>query len=357
MKVLAKLIGYILAFFSVIFTFMEWPYTILQGIVGLVTSFLLIYPHLVKKWLKIEKLNKAAYAILIGVLIFIVWPFSVSIIPEVPSVSVQPSETYDIETDDKIVVTESPVKLQLKTSNVVSGKVNQQSLSIDSEKSTATISIPVVEDVQELEFALSGLNGRETTQTITVEYITPEMKAQRDEEKAKALALVEQEKERRQQDFQFRLLSLSPSRNEKGRNNLQAKYQLTDEQITELYMEAEDKGWKTEAKDFVEKERIKLVSSPNKHIEIVKNDWHKTGFGSIPVHDITLKNLTDYNLKDFTIRAEYYSESGTLLDVKTETIYQTLNAGETKTFSEINFGFVHDQVAQSKISVEKVALY
>lgn len=357
MKVLAKIIGYILAFFSVVFTFMEWPYTILQGVVGLCTSFLLIYPHLVKKWLKIEKINKTAYSILISILIVIIWPMSMAIIPESPSISVQPSETYDIETDDKIVVTESLVKLQLKTSNVASGKVNQQSLSIDSEKSTATISIPVVEGVQELEFALSGLNGRETIQTITVEYITPEMKAQRDEEKAKALALVEQEKERKEQYFQFRLLSLSPSRNEKGRNNLQAKYQFTDEQVTELYMEAEDKDWKTEAKDFVEKERIKLVSSPNKHIEIVKNDWHKTGFGNIPVHDITLKNLTDYNLKDFTIRAEYYSESGTLLDIKTETIYQTLNAGETKTFSEINFGFAHNQIRRSKISIENIVLY
>ena len=93
------------------------------------------------------------------------------------------------------------------------------------------------------------------------------------------------------------------------------------------------------------------TSKPKDYIEVVANDSNCT-FDLVALCDVTLKNTSSFqDYKDIELEIEIYANSGTLLSTEGETIYEKLSAGETKTFYEVNFGFINSQSSKYRISL------
>lgn len=85
----------------------------------------------------------------------------------------------------------------------------------------------------------------------------------------------------------------------------------------------------------------------------VKNfDWKKGGFGSIAIMNFTISNQNNFAVKDVTVRCKLTAPSGTELSTISGTIYQAIDPKATKTFNDVNMGFIHSQSARSSCGVE-----
>ncbi|MCK7505058.1 MAG: hypothetical protein MZV70_13920 [Desulfobacterales bacterium] len=67
------------------------------------------------------------------------------------------------------------------------------------------------------------------------------------------------------------------------------------------------------------------------------------------IHSVTIKNASNYDVKDIVVRFGYASDSGTTLGTHLFTIYKVLPKGKTKTFSNLNAGFIHPQATKSGV--------
>lgn len=74
-----------------------------------------------------------------------------------------------------------------------------------------------------------------------------------------------------------------------------------------------------------------------------KMTWEKSGFGSVLVADVTLTNKSAYPVKDVELFCVISAESGTELDRKRHTIYESFTPKKTKRVRQTNMGFIHSQ--------------
>ncbi len=95
--------------------------------------------------------------------------------------------------------------------------------------------------------------------------------------------------------------------------------------------------------------REEVKKNPTKYIKIVKQSWRKGGFGSVAIHNLTIRNESNYDIKDISIKFSYLSDSGTLLDYNVQTIYQIIKAKKTRTFYDVNAGLVHSQATRGGV--------
>ncbi len=102
----------------------------------------------------------------------------------------------------------------------------------------------------------------------------------------------------------------------------------------------------------------KGVASPNGHVdytpksEIMKNveldfSWGTKGFGNIMNANFTITNNSNIAIKDVDIECSHFAKSGTLIDSNKRTIYEIVDAGETKQFNDFDMGFIHSQANES----------
>jgi hypothetical protein len=110
------------------------------------------------------------------------------------------------------------------------------------------------------------------------------------------------------------------------------------------------------------------INKSRKHIEELERDtaeinrkmsvkisnfrWRKDGFGNIMIADFTIKNDGDQPAKDFEIVCKHFAHSGTEIDSNTRTLYETVAPHGTRTFREVNMGFINSQTAQSGCHTE-----
>lgn len=92
-------------------------------------------------------------------------------------------------------------------------------------------------------------------------------------------------------------------------------------------------------------------SNPEQFLEIVNFSWSKEGFGSVMEATFSIKNKASIDMKDFEIRCEHSAASGSVIDSNTQTIYDIVQANSTRTFRNVNMGFIHTQAARSSCSV------
>jgi hypothetical protein len=97
-----------------------------------------------------------------------------------------------------------------------------------------------------------------------------------------------------------------------------------------------------------------MKDNPNLCIEIVSNSWHMGGFGSTPIHTLTLKNRCELSYKDIGILISYSSKSGTPVDTGRYVIMDVLPASKTKTFRDINMGFMDSQSETASVIITSV---
>ena len=101
------------------------------------------------------------------------------------------------------------------------------------------------------------------------------------------------------------------------------------------------------------------VENP-KQIALSKVDlafkWSKAGFDNLMEADFTVKNDSNYNIKDLEIRCRHFAKSGTEIDSNTRTIYDVVKAHSTKKFPKFSMGFIHSQAAQSSCGVTDLSI-
>ena len=82
--------------------------------------------------------------------------------------------------------------------------------------------------------------------------------------------------------------------------------------------------------------------------------WEKAGFDNIMQGEFKITNGSQYTIKDITIECTHYAKSGTRIDSNKKTIYDTVAAGSTKTFSKFNMGFIHSQANSTNCRLKSV---
>lgn len=97
------------------------------------------------------------------------------------------------------------------------------------------------------------------------------------------------------------------------------------------------------------KHRDRAVVLGNLEVEVLK--WTRGGFDTVMIADFKVTNKNGFDLKDVTIKCDYFASSGTRLDSSTRTAYEVFPAGKSKTIREFNMGWVHSQARQASCSV------
>jgi hypothetical protein len=87
--------------------------------------------------------------------------------------------------------------------------------------------------------------------------------------------------------------------------------------------------------------------------ELVSWQWGKGGFDSVMLlKNVRIKNGRPDDIKDLIISCTVSGASGTDLQSLRTVLYDIVPAGRTKTFREINMGFVHSQAAGASCDVD-----
>lgn len=87
------------------------------------------------------------------------------------------------------------------------------------------------------------------------------------------------------------------------------------------------------------------------NIKIAKWSWKKGGFDSVMLATFTVQNTNTFGVKDLKIKCEHSAPSGTVIDSNTQTIYEAVKAGATRTFKDVNMGLIHTQAKSSSCSI------
>jgi hypothetical protein len=85
-------------------------------------------------------------------------------------------------------------------------------------------------------------------------------------------------------------------------------------------------------------------------------DWYKTADDTVMEANFTVKNESNYNIKDFEIRCTHFAKSGTEIDHNTRTIYDVVKAHSVKKFPNFNMGFIHSQAVRSSCGITDVSI-
>jgi hypothetical protein len=78
-------------------------------------------------------------------------------------------------------------------------------------------------------------------------------------------------------------------------------------------------------------------------VELVSSKYHKGGLDTIMLATLAVRNTTRHDVKDIAIDCDEYAASGTKIDHNKRIIYEIVKAGQTRTFTDFNMGFVHPQ--------------
>lgn len=81
---------------------------------------------------------------------------------------------------------------------------------------------------------------------------------------------------------------------------------------------------------------------------IEKFAWRKGGFGTVMIASFTISNeLGTKDVSDFLLRCSGYGPSGTLISQPEMRLYEVVEAGKRKRFSQVNIGFIDHQTSNT----------
>jgi zinc-ribbon domain len=83
--------------------------------------------------------------------------------------------------------------------------------------------------------------------------------------------------------------------------------------------------------------------------------WSKSEFG-IMTANFTVRNPTQYRIKDLEITCTHYGPSGTRIDENVRKIYEVVSPKSTRHFNDFNMGFIHSQATSSNCRVTDLVI-
>lgn len=103
-------------------------------------------------------------------------------------------------------------------------------------------------------------------------------------------------------------------------------------------------------------EKLSPLERATQQTKLLKFNWHKDGFGSVMIADFTIRNDSPYDVKDIDIRCVHSAPSGTVIDQNTRTVYDLVKAHSTRTFTNVNMGFINSQAESSGCQILNLSL-
>jgi hypothetical protein len=102
----------------------------------------------------------------------------------------------------------------------------------------------------------------------------------------------------------------------------------------------------------VQKYRLAFqTADASRDIEVVRSSWTTSGFGTIAMWQVTLKNTNEAaTFRDISHETRYSARSGTAVGNSSGTILDVLKPGQTKRF-EVNDGFVNQQASGASFKI------
>jgi len=94
--------------------------------------------------------------------------------------------------------------------------------------------------------------------------------------------------------------------------------------------------------------------NPQDYVFVVDFSWEKGGFGSVMLASFTLKNELPWPVKDITVACTLTAPSGTLVSTSLATVYERIDAKQSKHLTEVNMGFIHSQSSRASCQVTRV---
>jgi hypothetical protein len=86
-------------------------------------------------------------------------------------------------------------------------------------------------------------------------------------------------------------------------------------------------------------------------LQISKASWSKSGFGTVMMYDFSVTNSADAPMKDLRLECTTYGASGTKLNTLEYTLYEKIPEGKTRTFRDLNIGFIDGQSTGAECSI------
>lgn len=102
--------------------------------------------------------------------------------------------------------------------------------------------------------------------------------------------------------------------------------------------------------------QIKAPPAALADVKITQFSWGKTGFGNVMEATFNIKNNSKFPIKDLEILAIHSAPSGTVIDSNERTIFESWKAGEERTISKFNMGFIHSQANRSEVRIKKMTV-
>lgn len=110
-----------------------------------------------------------------------------------------------------------------------------------------------------------------------------------------------------------------------------------------------DKG-----KEDADAKRERMREYPEEFVELQDINW--SADFSIMELSVTLKNNSEFALKDFVIECEHSAPSGTVIDRNRREIFEVVEAGESKRIRNFNMGFIHSQAKSTACLITRAKL-
>lgn len=94
-------------------------------------------------------------------------------------------------------------------------------------------------------------------------------------------------------------------------------------------------------------ERSTAASPPTRQealnrLEVNKRQFRGTN-GDPLTASFTLENKNDFAIKDFTVRFTFHGNSGSMIRSKSQTFYEIVPAGKSKSIKDVRLGFMPNQ--------------
>lgn len=96
--------------------------------------------------------------------------------------------------------------------------------------------------------------------------------------------------------------------------------------------------------------------SPSLGAQVEKVAGHKEAFGNVLVIDITIRNDNQSHLKDFNITCDSIGPSGTVISSNSRILYDTVEARKTRTFRNLNMGFINRQSTKLNCRIDEASI-
>lgn len=139
----------------------------------------------------------------------------------------------------------------------------------------------------------------------------------------------------------------------RDQNMAEAQQALEPSKVSQ---ETQDRISRYEIQKYQEQLR-EFQSNPVRKLELVDFNPDRGGFGAILMVSFTLKNNYDRRFSDIKVRFIEKGKSGTEINSRELTIYDSIEAGETKKFNDFNVGFVNSQTDSVSMDIVDADYY